>query len=74
MPPKSKIKKDGSDLVEIKFDYDLKRHEMRMKELKFIRETEAINHSNALERMKIKGAEIKRVMDRKQASQYPRKY
>lgn len=77
MPPKSKkdlLKHENSelDLVDIKFDYDLKRHKMRMVELKYVRENEEINHDHAMQRMRIKSAEIKKAMDRKQANQYPR--
>jgi len=72
MPPKSKIKEDGSDLVKIKFDNDVKRHEMKMEELKFVRETERINHENSMSRMRIKSAEIKRSQERREASYYPR--
>ena len=75
MPLKSKedqSKHKYCELDLIKFDYDLKRHKMRMDELKFTRETEEINHDNAMSRMRIKSAEIKRAFERKQASQYPR--
>ena len=77
MPLKSKkdqSKQDNSklDLVDIKFDYDLKRHKMRMDELNFIRETDQINHDHAMERMRIKSAEIKKAQDRRNANQYPR--
>ena len=60
------------EIVDLKFDHDLKCHEMRMEELKFIRETESISHENAMSRMRIKSTEIKRAHDRKVASSYPR--
>jgi len=66
--PQKKIEEDGSDLIQIKFDHDVKRHEMRMEELKFVRETEEITHNNAMTRMRIKSAEIKRAFERRQSS------
>lgn len=71
MPPKSKIKENGSYLVAIKFDNDVKRHEMKMEELRFVRENEQINHDHTMSRMRIKSAEIKRAFERKH-SPYPR--
>ena len=62
------------ELINLKLKNDLKRHEMKMKELTFARETEEIRHENALTRMRIKSAEIKKAHDRKVANQYPRKW
>ena len=67
-----KHKNSELDLVDIKFDYDLKRHEMRMEELRFVRETENINYNNAIQRINIKDKAIKKAHDRRQAMQYPR--
>jgi len=39
-----------------------------MEELKFVRETEEITHNNAMTRMRIKSAEIKRAFERRQSS------
>ncbi len=71
MPPKSKV--DEMDLIKAKSQNDLKHHEMRMEELRFTRESDKINHDHAMERMRIKSAEIKKAMDRKMANQFPRK-
>jgi len=65
----AQIKKD---LIDLKIKNDIKRHEMKMQELEFARKTESIHHLNEMEMQKIKTAEIKKVFDRKQASQYPR--
>lgn len=64
MPPKNKMEEDGLDLIKIKFDHDVERHEMRMKELKFVRESEEINHDHAMTRQRIRSAEIKRSQER----------
>lgn len=61
------------DLIELKLKNDVKRHEIKMKELKFVRESEGIGHENAMTRMRIKSAEIKKAHDRKVANSYPRK-
>lgn len=62
-----KLKHDNSklDLVDIKFDYDLKRHKMRMEELEYSRESEQVRHDHELMRGRIKTAEIRKSMDRK---------
>lgn len=63
----NQLKHDNSelDLVDIKFNYDKQRHEMRMEELKHIRESESIRHNHELMRGRIKTAEIRKSMDRK---------
>ncbi len=68
MPPEI----DELDLIKVRAKNDIDHHKMRMEELGFIRETDQLNHDHAMERMRIKSAEIKKAMDRKVASQYPR--
>jgi hypothetical protein len=47
-------------ILKISFELDEKRHQMKMEELRFIRETDKIRHDNELERQRIKTAEIRR--------------
>ncbi|RLF58026.1 MAG: hypothetical protein DRN27_06510 [Thermoplasmata archaeon] len=61
------------DLINLQLKNDIICHNMKMEELKFVRETEKIHHDNEMTRQRIKSAEIKKAFDRKQASQYPRK-
>lgn len=45
---------------EKKLEAKIKTHDMRMKELQYIRETEKLKHEWEKERMRIKSAEIRR--------------
>ena len=60
------------DLIGLKLENDIKRHEMKMEELEFVRKSESIHHLHEMERQRIKTAEIRKAFERKQASQYPR--
>jgi len=60
-----KIHEEKKALVELKGEHYLKRHEMRMEELRFIRESENINHDNSMTRQRIKSAEIRKAQERR---------
>lgn len=60
------------DLVIMRHENDVKFHEMKMEQLKYVRETMLINHEKEMERQRIKTAEIRKAFERRQASQYPR--
>ena len=57
-------------LYKLSFDFDKKRHEMKMKELEFMRENDRIHHERELERGRIKSAEIRKAQMRKEQSAY----
>jgi len=46
------------------------KHQMKMEELKYIRETERLKHEWELERGRIKSAEIKKTIQAKQMGNY----
>jgi len=64
--------KDPSDLIKLKVKHDLKRHEQKMVELAYARESEQISHDHAMERQRIKSAEIRKMQERKNMMGYPR--
>ena len=61
-------------LLDIKRKFDKESHKRRMKELKYIRETDLKRHSQKLERERIKSAEIRRSQERKAQYQNFKKY
>ena len=50
------------------------KHEQKMKELEFIRESENIRHNLELERQRIKSAEIRKSMERKSWEKFGENY
>jgi hypothetical protein len=60
------------ETIQLKHKFNVEMHEMKMEELRYIRETNKISHDNELERGRIKSAEIRKALERKIASQYPR--
>lgn len=61
-----------TDLIKLRLDNAIKIHEMKMEEFAFVRESDKIHHEHEMTRQRIKSAEIRKVFDRRQASQYPR--
>ena len=53
-------------LVELKDKHNVKQHERRMEELKYLRDSEKLHHNNEMERQRIKSAEIQRTISRKE--------
>jgi hypothetical protein len=64
--------KEQSDMIKLKIKHDLKRHEQKMIELAYARESEKISHNDAMERQRIKSAEIRKMQERKNMMGYPR--
>jgi len=58
------------DLYKLSYKLDLQRHELRMKELEFLRESDRLHHERELERNRIKSAEIRKSQMRKEAGSY----
>jgi hypothetical protein len=61
----AKIKKEDKEvskkeILELAIQFDRERHEMKLKELSYIRETERFKHANEMERQRIKSAEIRK--------------
>lgn len=52
-------------LMEREFEISAKKHEMRLRELTYLRETERLKHEWELERGRIKSAEIRKSQERK---------
>ena len=53
----SKLKKE---VLQMGFELETKKHEMRLKELEFSRENDKIHHENEMEKLRIKSAEIRK--------------
>jgi len=49
-------------------DFEKAKHDMKMEELKFKRESERIYHEHEMERGRIKSAEIRKMQMRKEAN------
>jgi len=71
----AKKKIEGSDdliierkkkLLDLDLQYNEKKHKLKMKELEFIRENDRLHHERELERGRIKSAEIRKTLMRKQ--------
>jgi len=54
------------EIMDLQAKHDLEKHERVMVELKFRRDTEAIHHDHEMVRQRIKSAEIKKAMKRKE--------
>ena len=54
------------EIMDLQAKHDLEKHERVMVELKFRRDTEAIHHDHEMERQRIKSAEIRKAMERKE--------
>ncbi len=58
---------EKKEVTELQDQKDKDRHERKMIELKFLRETNRLFHERELERGRIKSAEIRRSQERKRA-------
>jgi proline dehydrogenase len=54
------------EIMDLQAKYDFEKHERVMVELNFRRDTEAIHHDHEMERQRIKSAEIRKAMERKE--------
>lgn len=70
---KDKIKSSPSqeflerkELTDLDLKISKKKHEMKMEELKFARESDRLHHERELERGRIKSAEIRRTLRHKE--------
>jgi len=61
----SKEFEERKALIELQRTYDREKHEFRMKELEFARESEKIHHENEMTRQRIKSAEIRKTQMRR---------
>ena len=59
--------KEREKLIALQKEADETKHEMKMAELKYIRENEAIKHDKDMEAHRIRNADIKRTIAQKQA-------
>ena len=60
-------------LIELELVKSKEKHIMHMKELEYVRESDKIHHDRELERGRIKSAEIRKSMDRKQNIEWMKK-
>ena len=58
------------EIIENQRKANLDKHNFKMEELKFQRESERIHHENEMERQRIKSAEIRKMQMRKQEGGY----
>lgn len=75
MPSKnSKEYAERKDLIDVPHQRDTEKHQMRMRELEFMRESDKIRHDQEMERQRIKSAEIRKMQDRKELSRMGGRY
>ena len=65
---RSKEFEEKSELIKLQDIADTKKHKRAMLQLEFRRENNRIEHEKELERGRIKSAEIRKMMDRKELS------
>jgi len=65
---------ERTKLMELQRKYDLKKHEFKMQELNYIRETDKKRHEQDLERGRIKSAEIRKMQERRSRNQDLQQY
>ena len=56
--------------LKLSFDFSRKKHELKMKELEFMRESDRLHHERELTRGRIKSAEIRRSQLRREVGPY----
>lgn len=66
----SKEFEERKELMELQKNYDLEKHNFKMKELEFSRESDRLHHEREMERQRIKSAEIRKMQMRKGSSGY----
>lgn len=59
------IEEETEKTLSLKLKYVKKMHELKMKELEFIRETDKLHHERELTLNRIKSAEIRKMQERK---------
>ena len=64
--PKSKDFEEKEKLIKLQHKHDLDKHQLKMKELEFTRESNRLYHERELERGRIKSAEIRKAQMRRQ--------
>ncbi len=75
MPTKnSKEFAERKALIDLQHDRDKEKHEMRMRELEFMRESDNIRHKQEMERGRIKSAEIRKMQERKELARMGGRY
>ena len=57
-------------LILLQKEVDQEKHDRKMVELNFLRESERIHDEHEMERGRIKSAEIRKMQERKEASRY----
>jgi len=57
--------KERKQLIELQNKYDQEKHDRRMKELEYQRESDRLHHEREMERQRIKSAEIRKMQMRK---------
>lgn len=71
---RSKEFQEKTQFLELQDAYDQKRHEREMKELEYKRESDRLHHERELERGRIKSAEIRKTLQRKEdLERYPKR-
>jgi len=71
---KSKEFEERKALINLQSKYDLEKHDRRMDELKFMRESEEIHHKHEMERQRIKSAEIRKTQERRELARMGGRY
>lgn len=61
----SKEFQERKALMELQRSYDLEKHEWRMQELEFTRESDRLHHEREMTRQRIKSAEIRKAQMRR---------
>lgn len=63
---------ERKQLIDLDRELSREKHEMKMKEFAYLRETEIIKHEKELERNRIKSAEIRKSQERREFGRYSR--
>ena len=63
--PKNEDFEERKKIIDFQREADLERHNFKMEELRFMRESDAIRHDQDSERQRIKSAEIRKMQMRK---------
>jgi len=62
----SKEFEERKALIDLQKSCDLEKHQLRMKELEYMRESDLLRHNQEMERQRIKSAEIRKMQERKE--------
>lgn len=66
--------KERKAILDLQKEVDIKKHEMKMEELVFIRENNKLHHANEMERQRIKSAEIRKSQERREFASLKKVY